>query len=627
MGDRSEHTGDEGRDDGSEFEDGAFDLNRRAEDQGKSVLASGEFGEDGDIVDRADVLVPPIRPEGDRVTPDEVNFDGLFESAPDGMVIVDTYGEILMINAQAERMFGYRRQELQGHQVELLVPERLRANHPARRAEFTQDSRPRPMGGGLELYARRKDGSEFPADISISQIETDKGVLISCAVRDITDRRQMERELTHLVLHDSLTGLPNRALLVDRLVQNLASSRRRRSQLAVLFLDIDHFKVINDSMGHAAGDDLLRKSAERITGAIRPGDTVARFGGDEFVVFCDDVSVNVIEQIATRILAILSQPCQIGDQEVNIRASVGIAVAEDDATPESLLRDSETAMYRAKKGRRGSFEIFNETLRSNSELQLAASTAMHGALERGEFTVLYQPVIDLTTGTMTSAEALLRWEHPERGQISPVEFIPVAEETGLVVPIGMWVFEQACQQLIRWRAVNPDMTVAVNLSVRQMADPEITRKIESVMVQTGVKPQSVCLELTETIFVDDVDRTGATLKALNELGVQLAMDDFGTGYSSLSYFKRFPFDAVKVDQQFVGGLGTDPHDSALVSAIIAMASSLGLEVIAEGVETRDQLIRLQQLSCRHAQGFYLARPMPADEIFQLVAEHHRWAVG
>jgi EAL domain-containing protein (putative c-di-GMP-specific phosphodiesterase class I) len=344
-------------------------------------------------------------------------------------------------------------------------------------------------------------------------------------------------------------------------------------------------------------------------------------------VFCDDVSVTVVEQIATRILDTLSQPCQIGNQEANIRASVGIAVAEDEATPESLLRDSETAMYRAKKRRRGGFEIFNETLRSNSERQLAASTAMHGALERAEFTVHYQPVVNLATGAMSSAEALLRWEHPERGQISPVEFIPVAEETGLVLPIGLWVFEQACEQLIRWQAINPEMSVAVNLSVRQMADPEIASKIEAVMAQTGVLPRSVCLELTESIFADDVDRTGATLEALNELGVQLAMDDFGTGYSSLSYLKRFPFDAVKVDQEFIDGLGTDPHDSALVAAIIAMAGSLGLEVIAEGVETQDQLTRLQQLSCRQAQGFFLARPMAADEMYHLVADQHRWTMS
>jgi diguanylate cyclase (GGDEF)-like protein/PAS domain S-box-containing protein len=624
-----------------EPEQSEFDWNRRREDRERvspPMAAQAGGGEGSDASLATSVAESQLEPlvqwtaiadhhrAGAAQRRAEVNFDGLFEAAPDGMVIIDAYGEIVMINAQAETMFGYSREELHGQSIELLVPDRFRANHPSRRTDYVADPRPRPMGAGLELYARRKDGSEFPADISIVPLETEAGTLISSAVRDITDRKRMEQELTHLVLHDSLTGLPNRALLVDRLVQNLASSRRRRSQLAVLFLDIDSFKVVNDSLGHSAGDEVLRKTAGRITGAIRPGDTVARFGGDEFVVFCDDVSVNVIEQIASRILEALSQPCLIGDQEANIRASLGITIAEEDATPESLLRDCETAMYRAKKRRRGHFEIFNEALRSNSERQLAAATAMHGALEREEFSVLFQPVIDLTTGSMVSAEALLRWEQPERGQITPVEFIPVAEETGLILPIGLWVFEQACEQLIRWQSSDPSLTVAVNLSVRQMADPGITAKLEEVLERTGVRPQDVCLELTESIFADDVDRTGITLQGLHDLGVQLAMDDFGTGYSSLSYLKRFPFDVVKVDQEFVEGLGTSPHDSALVGAIIAMAGSLRLEVIAEGVETSDQLNRLQDLSCRRAQGFYLARPMSADAMRRLVAEGHYWKV-
>jgi len=342
---------------------------------------------------------------------------------------------------------------------------------------------------------------------------------------------------------------------------------------------------------------------------------------------CDDVSVMVIEEIAERILEALRQPTMIGRHEINVRASLGIAIAEEYATPESLLRDCETAMYRAKKRNRGHFELFNDALRSNAERQLVAATALHGALERAEFAVHYQPVVDLSTGSMVSAEALLRWEHPDRGQVSPAEFIPVAEETGLIVPIGIWVMEQACQQLVHWQSIDPAMSVAVNLSVRQMAELEIIDQMKDILGRTGVRPEDVCLELTESVFADDIDRTGSTLRNLKALGVQLAMDDFGTGYSSLNYLKRFPFDVVKVDQAFVEGLGTDTSDTNLVAAIIAMAGSLGLEVIAEGVETEDQLAILQGLTCQQAQGYFLARPMVADAMSKLVAEYRQWKVA
>jgi diguanylate cyclase (GGDEF)-like protein len=409
-------------------------------------------------------------------------------------------------------------------------------------------------------------------------------------------------------------------------VHSLAGSRRRGTQVGVIFLDVDHFKVVNDSLGHGSGDDLLRDAAARIAAAIRPSDTVARFGGDEFVVVCDDVTAMETEQIAERVLEALSGPFTIGGHDVTVTASLGIALADESATPESLLRDSDAAMYRAKERGRGRVELFDEAVRAKVERRLATASALRRALERGEFTVHYQPVVDLASGEMVSAEALLRWQHPERGLVSPVEFIPIAEETGLIVPIGAWVLEQACRQLVGWQRTRSAMTVAVNVSVRQMLAPDIAGLVESVLLATGARPQDLCLELTESVFMEDVDYFERTLASLKGLGVRLSIDDFGTGYSSLSYLKRFPVDAVKVDREFVDGLGTDPNDTALVAAILAMADALGLEVTAEGVETHDQLANLQRLHCRLAQGFYLARPMPADAISKLVTERHRWKV-
>jgi EAL domain-containing protein (putative c-di-GMP-specific phosphodiesterase class I) len=311
---------------------------------------------------------------------------------------------------------------------------------------------------------------------------------------------------------------------------------------------------------------------------------------------------------------------------MNVTASVGIAIADADATPESLLRDSDAAMYRAKERGRGRVEMFDDALRSKAERRMATESALHRALEREEFTVHYQPIVDLSTGEMVSAEALLRWKHPDRGLISPDEFIPLAEKSGLIVRIGAWVLEQACRQLCEWQEVKPSMSLAVNMSVRQILAPDVAGLVEDVLRRTGAPAESLCLELTESVFMEDIDYFGATLSSLKSLGVRLAIDDFGTGYSSLSYLKRFPVDAVKIDRTFVVGLGTDPHDSALVAAIVAMAAALSLEVTAEGVETRTQLDMLSRLGCCRAQGYFLSRPMQAAGIIEIIADSHLWRV-
>ena len=564
--------------------------------------------------------------EAERVRVEaEAQFEIGFEQSAIGTVIADTEGTPVRVNAAFCALLG--------RPPELLVGRHLgEYSHPDD-VPLPQTARAK-MAGGHDTYQDerryvRPDGSVVWASAHVTLVRNDSGKphYYFVQLEDITDRKLMEQELAHRVLHDALTALPNRTLLTERLDHGLAGSTRRGAKVGVMFLDIDQFKVVNDSMGHTSGDDLLCHVAGQIAGAIRPGDTVARFGGDEFVVVCDDVTTLETEQIAERVMAALSVPCPIGDQELTITASLGVAMSDEASTSESLLRDSDAAMYRAKERGGGRVELFDDVLRSKTERRSATASAMKRALERNEFIVYYQPAVDLTTGALVSTEALLRWQHPDRGLVGPDEFIPLAEETGLIIPIGAWVLEQACRQLVQWQVVDPSLSVAVNFSVRQLLAPDVVDLVAAVLARTGVCPSDLCLELTESVFMGDVDYFSKTLDNLKGLGVRLALDDFGTGYSSLSYLKRFPFDAVKVDRSFVDGLGTDPHDSDLVAAIVAMANALGLDVTAEGVETEDQLAKLATLHCERAQGYFLARPMVAAALTRLVEQHHTWAVG
>jgi diguanylate cyclase (GGDEF)-like protein/PAS domain S-box-containing protein len=585
-----------------------------------------EIGEDGRTVKVAGTVTDETdRMEADRVRrAAETRFEIGFEQAAIGAAISDLDGLPVRVNPAACALLGRTADELVGQR-------------------WTEFSHPDEVPLGLAVMQRLAEGHDTYEDerrylrpdgtivwalshVALVRDETGKPQYFFLQLQDISERKEMERALAHQALHDSLTGLPNRALLTDRLVQGLAHSRRRGTELGVMFLDLDHLKVINDSLGHNAGDGLLQIAADRITAAIRPGDTVARFGGDEFVIVCDDVSALESDLIAQRILTALGEPCLIGDHDTHVTASLGIAVSDDTATPESLLRDSDAAMYRAKERGRARIEMFDGALRAKTERRLATSSALHHALERHEFALHYQPIIDLSTGEMVCAEALLRWQHAAFGFVNPAEFIPLAEETGLIVPIGAWVLEEACRQLVEWQRVQKSMTVSVNLSVRQMLTSDIARLVCEVLTRTGARATDLCLELTESVFMEDVDYFEKTLTGLKALGVRLAIDDFGTGYSSLSYLKRFPVDAVKVDRAFVDGLGTDPHDSALVEAVIALADALALEVTAEGVETEGQLTNLKRLKCPRAQGFFLARPMPADALTRLVEERHHWNV-
>jgi len=552
----------------------------------------------------------------------EEQFRDLLETAPDGIVIVDGTGRIVLVNRQTEKLFRCGRDHLIGQSVEILLPERFRARHLVHRQAYSaSDQDLRPMGAGLDLYARRADGTEFPVEISLSPLRTEQGVWVSAAVRDVSERKQAQLQLAHQAVHDALTGLPNRVLVTERLDQALARSVRIGSEVAVLFIDLDRFKLINDSRGHAAGDELLVSVADRLRRVVRAADTVARFGGDEFVVVCEDQTAGFeASLVAERIIEVLREPVVIEGQEIFLSASIGIAVADGTGGSDSLLRDADAAMYRAKEKGRARCEFFDATMRTEAIAHLETQSALHRAIERDELRVFYQPVVDLDTSVVVGVEALLRWDQPQHGLVSPASFVPLAEETGLIVPIGAWVVQETTAQLARWRAHDwgSALTANVNLSARQLRQPDLIPTLMSALLDSGLEPGALCLELTETTFMEDAGSHRETLAGIRGLGVGLAIDDFGTGYSSLTYLKRFPVSVLKIDQAFVRGLGRDSSDTAIVKSVIDLAHALGLVVVAEGVETVDQVIHLRQLGCDQAQGYFFARPQPAAELERLL---------
>ncbi|MBK9740106.1 MAG: EAL domain-containing protein [Actinobacteria bacterium] len=436
---------------------------------------------------------------------------------------------------------------------------------------------------------------------------------------------QMSRENERQAMHDPLTGLPNRALLADRIEQALARGTRQHGRVTVLFLDVDLFKVVNDSLGHAAGDRLLVEMATRLGHFLRPGDTLARFGGDEFVIVCDDVPEDEVAGLVDRVTEALSDPFEFEGRAVTVTASIGIAVAGDTTDADTLLRDADAAMYRAKAAGRNQAIVFDQGMHDQAAARLEAEFGLRRALEKGELRVYFQPVIDLHTESTVGFEALVRWKHPVLGLLSPDEFVAVAEETGLIVPLGEWVLHQSLRQTAQWRATIPgsqDLWVAVNLSARQLRAPNLVQMLTEALSEVDMPPSAVRLEITESVVMDEIGPTIAALDSIRSLGISLAVDDFGTGYSSLSYLKSLPVTTIKIDRSFVDGLGgTDPSAPALVDAIISMARALDLEVIAEGVETPAQARTLRQLGARVAQGYLWSRPIEAARVPEWLTQH------
>jgi diguanylate cyclase (GGDEF)-like protein/PAS domain S-box-containing protein len=550
---------------------------------------------------------------------ESAKYRGLLEAAPDAMVVVNQNGEIVLLNLQAEKQFGYVHGELVGQKINTVIPngfaERLIADGLRSKAEASAQQ----IGTGVELTARRKNGSEFPIELMLSPLESIEGTLVTAAIRDITARRESEAyqvlmaQMAYSARHDILTGLPNRMLLNDRIGQAIALSRRHGKKLAVLFLDLDGFKHVNDSLGHSTGDKLLQSVAKRVGDCVRASDTVSRQGGDEFVVLLSEVQqAEDVAISARRILEAVATAHPIDMHNLHVTTSIGMSVYPDDgADAETLIKNADTAMYQAKDNGRQSYQFFEPAMNVRAVERQFIEEGLRRALERHEFELHYQPKIDLKTGEITGAEALIRWTHPIRGPISPARFISVAEECGLILPIGAWVLREACNQARAWADAGlPAITMAANISAIEFRDEKFLERVLAILNETGIDPGYLELEISESVLMKRVESTAAILQTLRHSGVKVAVDDFGTGYSSLSYLTKFPVDALKIDQSFVRQISTADDNTTIVKAVIGMARSLKLRVIAEGVEMPEEVTFLRACQCDEAQGYYFSPPVP-----------------
>ena len=548
----------------------------------------------------------------------EENFRSILRNASDGIHIVDSDGNVIEASNAFCDMLGYGRDEVTGMNM------RQWQAQPAavELREEIKKQLARPVRSQHEARHRRKDGSVLDVEVSGFPLELGGRPVLFNSSRDITERKANEQRIQHLAFYDQLTDLPNRRLLEDRLNQVLSSSARSGRYGALLLIDLDNFKTINDSVGHSSGDQMLKQIGLRLSALVRNSDTVARLGGDEFVVLLSDLSeknMNAVVQtqmVGERILHLLSQPYRLGMREFRASCSIGITLFNRDrVSPEELTKQADIAMYQAKKEGRNNLRFFDPEMQANVSSRAALESDLHKALEGRQFALYYQIQVD-DTGRAVGAEGLIRWMHPERGLVSPAEFIPLAEETGLIVPIGQWVLEAACAQLKLW-SQDPharDLVLAINVSSKQFRKAGFIEQVQSAVQHHGVDPKRLKLELTESMLLDDIEDTIAMMNTLKEIGVSFSLDDFGAGYSSLQYLKRLPLEQLKIDQSFVRDIAVDSSDNAIVRTIVAMAKSLNLGVIAEGVETETQRNLLREIGCTHFQGYFFARPTPANEL-------------
>jgi diguanylate cyclase (GGDEF)-like protein/PAS domain S-box-containing protein len=546
-------------------------------------------------------------------------FRSAFENAPIGMGMSDIEGRILRANSAYGRIVGYPADQLCGMNVHDLTHPDDRESSKAEMAHLALSG---TDGYRIEKRYVHADGHEVWVSVSVSCVRDDEGkpLYMIGQIEDITERRELRERLAHDAIHDLLTGLPNRALFTDRLELSLQRAQRDGHVVAVMFLDLDHFKLVNDSLGHDAGDRLLCLVAQQLTSVLRASDTLARFGGDEFTVLCDVTDKAEALEIAGRLLEVMSRPLQVPGSEHYVSVSLGLALSgETCRSGAELLRNADVAMFQAKEVGPGRIEVYQPNTDATRVRRLHTSNELHRALERAELELHYQPFVELHTESLVGLEALVRWNHPTRGLLLPAEFISLAEDSGLIVPLGRWVLEEACRQAALWHVRRSEagaelgrLNMAVNVSARQLADEAFPETVAGALEESGLDPDKLWLEITESTLMTHGESTVALLSSLRDLGVHLAIDDFGTGYSSLSYLKQFPVETLKVDRSFVNEIDHDSGDIAIVRAIIALGDSLGLSVIAEGVERSTQADELRALGCFLAQGYLYCRPQPAQ---------------
>jgi len=562
---------------------------------------------------------------GRKLQESEEHFRSAFDHAA-GMALVNTDGHWMQVNNSLCSMLGYTEEEM--------LAARLHDLTHAEDLGHELVNLDKLMSGvcastQLEKRLRHKTGQDIWVLTSASVVRDGGGkpTHFIFQIQDITERRRAEEQVHFAAFHDALTGLPNRVMLSERMSLAVERAKRRRDyEFAVLFIDLDRFKVINDSLGHPAGDQLLIEIARRLESCLRPADTVARLGGDEFAILLDAAEgAYHPTTVAERIQEKLSMPFNLGGHEVYTSASIGIAFSITGYdSPDDILRDSDTAMYRAKANGKARHEVFDREMHTRAVERLKLENDLRRAVERNEFEVHYQPVLDMAAGRIKGFEALARWRHPTHGLVPPADFIPLAEETGLIIPLGLQILRQSCAQARLWQRLftaDPPLTVSVNLSARQFQQPDLVEQVERILHETGLPADSMFLEVTESTVMENAGQAEKLLSGLNDLGIRLALDDFGTGYSSLSYLHRFPFDALKIDRSFVSQMGDDLESNKIVKTIMTLASELGIGVTAEGVETERQRNQLMNLGCRYAQGYLFSRPLASDAATEYLLEN------
>ncbi len=540
----------------------------------------------------------------------------VMERLNEGVVSLDADFRVTWLNPAFSKITGYSAEEL----ISKIPPFMETMNENVEMKSELFQALEDGKGWDGEFWDVAKDGRRYAAHISVSPMtsEDKKQVQQYAAVlSDITKRKQDEERILYQANYDDITGLPNRVLFMDRLDQAIANTIRSSRKLGLMFIDLDGFKLVNDTLGHDVGDEMLRETGTRLEECVRSGDTVARLGGDEFTVIMPNlVDARHITIVAQRVLNALSTPFHLGGQDSFISGSIGVTVFPDDGdNTKTLLKNADSAMYSAKEQGKANYQFYTSALNEEVQERLAIKNGLIKAVDRHEFDVFYQPKLNLQSGKIESVEALMRWNSPDLGQVSPVKFIPVLEESGMVVEVGEWVLRTACRQHLAWRDAGlKPIRVAVNLSARQLREPSFVNIVEDILKRTGVSPSSIEIEITESMLMSDSERAVVALSELHEAGIHISMDDFGTGYSSLSYLKKFPIDTIKIDRSFVSDITTSSDDAEIIRTIISMGKTLNRRIIAEGVETEEQLSMLRQYNCDEIQGFFLSRPLPANEL-------------